>query len=185
MQAAGLPRPLVRGERTVPAVIGGRDKRKPSPQQRSAGFRQYLAPAVLLLALFLGYFQLSTWRAVSNATPQLVTLGLGVAHTNSGLKLSWDPSAKALRGVSESELVITDGTQSRLLLSPTQILRGRLWYTPLTNDVRFNMRWRSGDRVAYETAVALDSPISRPLAATQPSILKGAVIFPSDSSEIQ
>jgi len=125
-----------------------------------------------LLAAILGY------AALNAAQPAKTTLrtffGLSATHTNTGLRLLWNPSAAALRGVTEAELTIVDGDHhSQLLLSPGQIRSGNLFYAPFTSEVRFNLRAQGGDRVANETVLALDEK------AGESSALRGAVTFPS------
>jgi hypothetical protein len=100
--------------------------------------------------------------------------GLSVAHTSSGLKLLWNPSAAALRGVTEAELTIVDGDhRSQLLLSPGQIRSGNLLYAPFTGEVRFALRAQGGGRVVNEMILALNQRTGRSTA------LQGAVTFPA------
>ena len=125
-----------------------------------------------LLAAMFGYAAASA-RPTAKTTPQIF-FGLSVAHTSSGLKLLWNPSAAALRGVTEAELTIVDGDhRSQLLLSPGQIRSGNLSYAPFTGEVRFSLRAQGGDRVANETVVALNQRTDGSTA------LQGAVTFPA------
>jgi len=135
---------------------------------------------VLLVAMF-GYAALSA--ALPAKTVPRTFFGLSVAHTDTGLRLLWNPSAAALRGVTEAELTIADGDhRSQLLLSPGQIRSGNLFYVPFTGEVRFNLRVQGGDRVASETVLALDQPMPAKLVlpkAGEPPGLQGAVTFPT------
>jgi len=132
-------------------------------------------PLIVLLGLLvamLGYTALSA--ALPAKTAPLTFFGLSVTHAESGLKLLWNPSAAALRGVTEAELTIADGEhRSQLLLSPGQIRSGNLFYAPFTGEVRFNLRAQGGNRVASETVLALDEK------AGEPTALQGAVTFPA------
>ena len=141
------------------------------------GLRKSKGPLILiivmgLLAATFGYAALSATPTAKTA-PRMF-FGLCVAHTNSGLRLFWNPSAAALRGVTEAELTIADGDHRRqLLLSPGQIRSGNLFYLPFTGEVRFTLRAQGGDRVANETVLALNQ------RAYEPTALQGAVTFPA------
>jgi len=138
----------------------------------------------LLLAM-CGYAALSATLPAKKTAPRIF-FGLNVAHTNTGLKLLWNASATALRGVTEAELTIADGEhRSQLLLSPGQIRSGNLFYVPFTGEVRFDLRVQSGERVTNETVLALDQPSSaRPVLqkGEEPTTLPGAVTFPAGTS---
>ncbi len=127
--------------------------------------------AGLLVAIF-GYAAVGA-TLTAKAVPRAF-LGLSVAHTSSGLRLLWNPSAAALRGVTEAEVIIADGDhRSQLLLSPSQIRNANLLYSPFTGKVRFTLRAQGGDRVANETVLALNQ------RAYEPTALQGAVTFPA------
>ena len=124
-----------------------------------------------LLAMF-GYAAVSA-RLTAKTAPSTF-FGLSVAHTSSGLRLLWNPSAAGLRGVAEAEVTIVDGDHhSQLLLSPGQIRSGNLFYLPFTSEVRFTLRAQGGGRVANETVLALNQR-GRESTASQ-----GAVTFPA------
>jgi hypothetical protein len=131
-----------------------------------------LIVALAALVAMLGYAALSA--ALPSNTKPRAFFGLSVAHTNTGLRLLWNPSAAALRGVTEAELTIADGDhRSQLLLSPGQIRSGNLFYAPFTGEVRFNLKAQGGDRVVNETVLALDEK------AGESTALQGAVTFPA------
>ena len=131
-----------------------------------------LIVALGLLVAMLGYAALSA--ALPAKTAPLTSFGLSVTHTDTGLRLLWNPSAAALRGVTEAELTIADGEhRSQLLLSPGQIRSGNLFYAPFTGEVRFNFRAQGGNRVANEAVLALDAKAGESMA------LQGAVTFPA------
>jgi hypothetical protein len=140
-------------------------------RRKSNGPVQLIVGLALLVAM-LGYTVLSA-TLPSKTTPR-VFFGLSVAHTNTGLRLLWNPSAAALRGVTEAELTIADGDhRSQLLLSPGQIRSGNLFYAPFTGEVRFNLKAQGGDRIVNETVLALDEK------AGEFTALQGAVTFPA------
>jgi hypothetical protein len=127
--------------------------------------------AGLLVAMF-GYAAVSA--KLTAKTAQRTFFGLNVAHTSSGLRLLWNPSAAALRGVTEAELIIVDGDyRSQLLLSPGQIRSGNLFYTPFTDEVRFTLRAQGSGHVANETVLALNQ------RGRQSTAQQGAVTFPA------
>lgn len=131
-----------------------------------------LIVALGLLVAMLGYAVLSA--ALPAKAAPLTFFGLSVTHADTGLRLLWNPSTAALRGVTEAELTIADGEhRSQLLLSPGQIRSGNLFYAPFTGEVRFNLRAQGGNRVANETVVALDAK------AGESAALQGAVTFPA------
>lgn len=132
-------------------------------------------PLIILLALLVAMFEYAALSAtLPSKTAPRAFFGLTVEHTNTGLKLLWNPSAAALRGVTEAELTIADGDhRSQLLLSPGQIRSGHLFYAPFTGEVRFSLRAQGGDRVANETVLALGEKVGEPTA------LQGAVTFPA------
>jgi len=132
-------------------------------------------PLLVVIALLVAMFEYAALSATLPAkTVPRTSFGLSVEHTNTGLKLLWNPSAAALRGVTEAELTIVDGDRrSQLLLSPGQIRSGNLLYAPFTGEVRFNLRAQGGDRVANETVLALDEK------ASEPTAMRGAVTFPA------
>ena len=141
------------------------------------GLRKSKGPLILiivmgLLAATFGYAALSA-TPTAKTTPRMF-FGLSVAHTNSGLRLFWNASAAALRGVTEAEVTIADGYhRSQLLLSPGQIRSGNLFYAPFTGEVRFTLRAQGGGRVATETVLVLDRMAGKPTA------LQGSVTFPA------
>jgi len=140
-------------------------------RRKSNGPLPLIALLGLLLAM-LGYAALSA--SLPAKTAPLTSFGLSVTHADTGLRLLWNPSAVALRGVTEAELTIADGEhRSQLLLSPGQIRSGNLFYAPFTGEVRFNLRAQGGNRVASETVLALDAK------AGESTALRGAVTFPA------
>src|SRR5712692_8989463 len=80
-----------------------RAARRPSPNESLP----ILVAAIPLLAL-LGYAEMSASRSVSREAVRPLSLELNVAHADSELRLSWNPSASPLRGAL-AEIVITDG----------------------------------------------------------------------------
>jgi hypothetical protein len=154
---------------------------KPEVRRKSTSPLPLIIVNGLLLAM-CGYAALSA-TLPTKKTASRVFFGLNVAHTNTGLRLLWNASATALRGVTEAELTIADGQhRSQLLLSPGQIRSGNLFYVPFSGEVRFDLRVQSGDRVTNETVLALDQPSSARSVlqkADEPTTLPGAVTFPA------
>ena len=187
-------RALVRTRETAPAPIfvqPGFDSHPTveAPARKQEGRRKSKGPLPLmivngLLLAMCGYAALSA--TLPSKTVPRSFLGLSVAHTDTGLKLLWNASSTALRGVTEAELTITDGEhRSQLLLSPGQIRRGNLFYVPFTGEVRFNLRVQGSNRAANETVLALNQPTAtkrKPQITDEPTALQGAVTFPTGTS---
>jgi hypothetical protein len=166
-------RSLVRIRETAP----GRSEAPTRVAQAPPKLKSPLTLAIMmgLLVAIFGYVSLSA--TLTAKTSPRIFFGLSVAHTNSGLRLLWNPSAAALRGVTEAELRIVDGDHySQLLLSPGQIRSGNLFYAPFTGEVRFNLRAQGGGRIATETVLALNQRTG------ESTTLQGAVTFPAAAS---
>ena len=172
-------RSLVRSRETAALAVDVRPGFDPPPASPSQveGRRNGPLPLIIVMGLVVAMFGYGALSATLPAkTVPRTFFGLSVAHTDTGLRLLWNPSAATLRGVTEAELTIADGDhRSQLLLSPGQIRSGNLFYVPFTSEVRFNLRVQGGDRVANETVLAL----SQFEKAGEPTGLQGAVTFPA------
>ncbi len=175
-------RSLVRSRETPALPVDVQPGFDPPPALpgREEGWRNRPLPLIVLIGLLVAIFGYAALSATLPAkTVPRTFFGLSVAHTDTGLRLLWNPSAAALRGVTEAELTIVDGDhRSQLLLSPGQIRSGNLFYVPFTGEVRFHLRVQGGDRVANETVLALNQPSAQP---PQPTALQGAVTFPAET----
>ncbi len=151
---------------SIEAVAMSREEGRP----KSNG--PLLITVVGVLVAMFGYAAVSV--TLTAKTAPRTFFGLSVAHTSSGLRLLWNPSVAALRGVTEAEVIIADGDhRTQLLLSPGQIRSGNLFYLPFTGEVRFTLRVQGGGRVANETVLALNQ------RGRESTALQGAVTFPA------
>ncbi|MDQ6759389.1 MAG: hypothetical protein M3Z32_05910 [Acidobacteriota bacterium] len=95
--------------------------------------------------LGLGVLLLATFGRSPYAVPTVENLArpLGLRSERAGdqLRLSWNPKLAPLNTSPEAELLIEDGThRTQLLLSPDQIFRGNVTYSPYTDNVVFRMK---------------------------------------------
>jgi TonB family protein len=73
--------------------------------------------------------------------PRQPELSLDVERTGDALRVRWDPNLPAVRQAALGVLWITDGGQQfRRELDPQELAEGSTTYTPVSNDVNFELR---------------------------------------------
>lgn len=109
---------------------------------------QWIAGAAALIALLIVGTALIRNRAASKNAAEAKTeapidssLGLKFDRVGTDIQLTWNPQATAILSATNGQIIITDGPVSRTVdLDASDLRRGSLTYSPLTNDLVFKLK---------------------------------------------
>lgn len=108
---------------------------------------QWIGGALALIALLTIGTVLIRNRAVKTAAEPKAdaaidpNLGLKFDRVGTDIQLSWNPQAAAILSATSGQLIITDGPISKTVgLDASDLKRGSLTYSPLTNDLVFKLK---------------------------------------------
>ena len=108
---------------------------------------QWIAGALALMTL-LAVVTFQVRNRLARNTPETKSempvsssFGLKFDRVGTDIRLTWDAQSAAILNATGGQLVITDGPISKTVnLDPTDLKRGSLTYSPLTNDLLFKLQ---------------------------------------------
>jgi hypothetical protein len=109
----------------------------------------------------------------SSSRPQIVashSLGLNAQPQNTGLRVSWSPSAAEIMQAKSARLELVDGNHRTVEeLDPASLRAGHLMYVPRTNDVAVTLRVAADGQIASESLRVISSNANASLRIPPPN----------------
>ena len=148
------PEPLREPETPVAETLPQSEPLQDEPPRppRAVSWPGILTLACCLLAGMACASTYELWKV--NRKPRAATVRFEAQPTANDLLLSWDPANPAVSTSTRGTLVITDGAYPfEISLSPAQIRRGKLTYSPTSESPSFHVRFYNQEREVADGAL--------------------------------
>jgi protein TonB len=133
-------------EASVPAEEKTQVFESPNPNQRKRQWAMVALIIAVLVALGIFRFRGSVSKAPRAELHIDSSLGLKFERTGTDLQLTWNPSSAAIENAIGGQLLINDGPINKTVnLEPSDLARGTITYSPLTDDVVLRLQVNTPD----------------------------------------